>query len=86
MKVGQGDQISRVGMRIYQILRVMTYQRVGDSHYNNLARLLLKLDLARMDTETKCQGLLEKKAQRSLTKVWSRSKSLSVGRVLESKA
>ena len=54
MKVGQGDQISRVGMIIYQILRVMTYQGWGDSHYNNLARLLLKLDLARMYTETKC--------------------------------
>ena len=38
---------------------------------------LLKLDSARMDTEGQGQGLVKKRTQRSMIKVWSRRESLS---------
>ena len=47
-----------------------------DSFWINLG-FLLKLDLARIDIEAQVWGRVEKRAQRSLSKVWSKRECLS---------
>jgi hypothetical protein len=47
---------------------------------NDLAGSSLKMGSVRTDTEGQGRSLVEKKAQIMLTKVWSRTKSLSMNR------
>lgn len=56
----KGDQISKV----------------GHSPQNELARLVLKLGSADSQGWGQDRGLIEKEAQKSLNKVWSRRESL----------
>lgn len=66
-----GDQLSPGGLGGWLDIEGDQTSGVGGSSLTGLVRLLLKLDSARTDREAEDYCLVQKRAQRSLTKVWS---------------